>query len=156
MMKTHRNSLSRTLGGAIVLAALVAAAAVISPTTSFAQEERIVETEEKTITKRLIRHKGEKDGDVLRRREPGHLAHKCEGKAARSEIMVGGESDQRKMLIVICDKDGKLGTDEANAKLADALARAREDMDDKEMTAEQKAEFRARIDAEIARLRRGN
>lgn len=140
----------KILAGSLVLG--IAAMGLGAPSLAQQDERKAEEVVERKV---IVRHSG-KGATAMAHHEPGFARAECtDGEKAESNIVVGEGEDRHRTHIVICTKGG--GPAGANAKLAEALAKARTDVGRHgDMSAERKAELRAAIDAEIARVRARN
>jgi len=151
MMKHHRVSAARTIGGAAALALLMTGG-LGATNGAFAQERKEVHT--------FIR-KIDEDGNVIEHRGPAdfsELERKCEGEKVESKIDAPAGSGDKKFFskIVICGKGEKMDRAQLGQRLAEALEKARDEVGkDTELSAERRAEILARLQAEIERVRSG-
>ena len=151
MIKMHRSSKFRTFAGASLVATLTASGLVLSAP-GFAQEKAV---EEKAIRDVIIK-RITADGRPLRLegKDAAELLTRCQGQKAESDVEAGEGKEKLRTRIVICSNDKNANSPERNAKLAEALERARGELGrQEEMSPERRAEFQAAIDREIARLR---
>ena len=149
MMKHHRVTTSRTVGGALALALLLAGGLGATQSAAVAQEAKKVE-------RKVFRKTIDKDGNVTTSSDGSlaELERKCAGRKVESKVEVGDGPQKHFTRIAICGKDGNDNPEQLSQRLAEALERARTEVsNDKEISAERRAEILARLQAEIERVR---
>lgn len=149
MMKHHRVTTSRTVGGALALALLLAGGLGATQSAAVAQEAEKVE-------RKVFRKTIDKDGNVTTSSDGSlaELERKCAGRKVESKVEVGDGPQKHFTRIAICGKDGNDNPEQLSQRLAEALERARTEVsNDKEISAERRAEILAKLQAEIERVR---
>lgn len=151
MMKQHRSSTARTLGGATIMMAL-AAGIVLFAGPGYAQQE-----EKKEVVKKEIRiRQAGPDGRVVVRTdaERAELRAKCAADkgSMESDVTVGDGDDKRVTRIMICGKGAP--TAEVRQKLLAALEEAKADLgSESELKPDRRADIVAALQKEIERVR---
>jgi beta-lactamase regulating signal transducer with metallopeptidase domain len=148
MMKHHRTSTFRSLGGAAALGTLLLAGLGLSAP-GFAQEK----VEEKKVMVKKI----DKDGKVtvLEGKDFAHAVGNCpSANQATSDVTSGDEKQKHRTRIVICSKDGSTPTPEMREKLVAALETAmNETKGFTNMTPERRAQALEALQREMDRIR---
>ena len=153
MMKNHRNSPLRLLGGAAAVAILVGAGMTLGAP-GLAHPHPEGERTEKSERIIIRSHKSGEAADGahrehrvhVRRGAGGGVPPECEG-AARTDIDEGTDGERTR--IVLCSRG-----DSTPAQRVERLQQARERLTrDSDLSAEQRARVTAALDREIARLR---
>lgn len=155
MLKTHRRSRARTIGGAATLAALLVGG--LAGTASAAQDKPEAKTERRVIIKRVESKSGERHQDiVVEGRSLAELESKCDGIKSESDVTTGADGEKKRTRILICGKDGE-GATKSRAHVLEGLENAKAELakDDK-ISAEHRARVIAQLDQEIARLKAAN
>ena len=150
MMKHHRVTRARTIGGAAIFALLTAVGLAATHGPALAEEV-------KEIKKIHIIKKVDKDGNVTTHGDPAVLAdieRTCEGDKAERKVE-SGEGDKKHVTrVIICSKGDAVAQGELNDRLASALEKARDRVSkDEEISPERRAKILAELQAEIDRVR---
>jgi beta-lactamase regulating signal transducer with metallopeptidase domain len=179
MMNHHRKSLGRSIGGGVAAAAVVLGGALLTPAAGAAAEEgapvrsflappvvAAAETppmqtasmtagdrEAPTVRKKVLRFE-QKAGEPLKTSEVEvrEFPRECKGQRAETDVGTNGPQQDR-IKVFICDEDGRATPAEMNAKLADALEKARDDVEKGGLKPADKEAMLGRMAEEIARLR---
>lgn len=144
MMKTHRTSKIRRLGGAATLAALLVTGLGLSAP-GFAQEQ-----DKEGKTPNVIVKRFDKDGKDL-----AELMAKCEpGNKEEADVGSGDGKEKFRTRVIICSDDKRVDSAERREKLAKALEKARARLSEHETLSEKgRAQAAEALEREIARLR---
>lgn len=151
MMKTHRSSKARSLGGAAILGALLVGGLGLSaPGVAQDKKDEVVEN---IIIKRM--GKDGKDPVIINGERLSELRSRCEGGAkAESDVTSGDEKEKFRTRVVICSKDGKASTAETRERLVKALEKARAGLGEHDsLSAKGRAQASEALEREIARIR---
>jgi bla regulator protein BlaR1 len=153
MLKDHRTTRLRNLGGAAALVVLAGATlSLASPGAAHPHPEGDAQTKQQRIV--IMDHR---DGDaaahgrdIMIRRGPNgemQMPEGCTGSTPTADVSEG--EGNRRTRIMICSRDGASPTD-----MAANLERARDRIaQNEELSAETRARLREQLDREIARLR---
>jgi beta-lactamase regulating signal transducer with metallopeptidase domain len=151
MMKTHRSSKARSLGGAAILGALLVGGLGLSaPGVAQDKKDEVVEN---IIIKRM--GKDGKDPVIINGERLSELRSRCEGgDKAESDVTSGDEKEKFRTRVVICSKDGKASTAETRERLVKALEKARAGLGEHDsLSAKGRAQASEALEREIARIR---
>jgi beta-lactamase regulating signal transducer with metallopeptidase domain len=150
MMKHHRTSTFRTLGGAAALGTLLLAGLGLSAP-GFAQE--------KVEEKKVLIKKIDKDGKVtvLEGKDFAHAVRNCpSANQVTSDVTSGDEKEKHRTRITICSKDGTAPTPEMREKLVAALETAMNETKGlTNMTPERRSQALEALQREMDRIRQG-
>lgn len=154
MMKTHRRSKARTIGGAIVLTALVAGSAAFAGAGQSTPDKQVEREVKREV--RIKRVGADGRVEALSEAERAEMRAKCaaEPSSMESDVVVGEGDDKYRTRIMICAKGAPTG--QVREKLLAALEEAQIDLDaNTEISAERRAAVAAALQAEIERVRAG-
>jgi hypothetical protein len=154
MMKTHRTSKIRSLGGAATLAALLVAGLGLSAP-GFAQKQE--QKKDEIVHQEVIIKRAGKDGKdvMINGKTLDELRAKCgTGNREESDVTSGDEKNKFRTRVIICSDDKHANSAERREKLAAALDKARARLGDNEALSEKgRAQAAEALEREIARLR---
>lgn len=152
MMKTHRTSKARSLGGAAALGVLLVAGLGLSAP-GFAQEQ---EKEDKVIRDVIIKRVG-KDGKgvIINGKSLDELKASCgSGHREEADVSSGDEKNKFRTHVIICGDGKHANSAEMREKLAKALEKARAGLSEHEALSEKgRSQAAEALEREIARLR---
>ena len=150
MMKHHRVTHLRSLGGSAALVSLFVAGLGASAPVA-AQDEKEIREE-----RRIIIHEVGKEGSKhIGRRELGERLEECpEAQRLMSDVSLGEKPESYRTRIVICSKNGEEPTPEMRERLVAALERARGEVAENErLSPEGRTKALESLREEIERVR---
>ena len=150
MMKSHRASRIRSIGGAAALATLTVAGLGLSAP-GFAQETQANTAGPKTIVKMVG-----KDGKEVTLDAEGfaRFTSNCPDAQKLKSDIDSARSSKGEVRLVVCNKDGKAPSAEARERLAKALEEARDGQGPfSSLAPEQRERVLASLQRELARMR---
>lgn len=148
MMKHHRTTKFRTLGGAAALGTLLLTGLGLSAP-GFAQEKA---KEQKVMIKKI-----DKDGTVtvVEGKDFAHVIRNCpSANQVMSDVASGDEKEKHRTRITICSKDGTTPSPEMREKLVAALEKAMNETNGlSDMSPERRAQALEALQREMDRVR---
>ena len=151
MMKTHRTSKIRRLGGAATMAALLVTGLGLSAP-GFAQEQQKEETASHNVIIKRVGKGGH--GKAVDGKSLAELMATCgSGNKEEADVRSGEGKEKFRTRVIICD-DKHADSAERREKLAEALEKARAALSEHESLSEKgRAQAAEALEREIARLR---